>query len=701
MGTSKDKKIRVFKLAKDLGISSKELLSFLKEEGITVKSHMSALSPREAKWAKKKISEELIKTKKEKVPEKIKKPEEVKVVKGKKKEKQKKAKKTVQQVIAHIEGRGKKKKYKKTKKEEKKQEINVIRIGEGISVSKLGNLIKTTPNEIISACLNLGMRVTINQRLDFDAASIIADEFGYTAELSEGYDIPIVKGKCYDVQPRTPIVTVMGHVDHGKTTLLDYIRNTRVASQESGGITQKIGAYHIKYNEKSITFIDTPGHEAFTAMRARGANITDIVVLVVAANEGIKPQTVEAIAHAQAAGASVIVAINKMDLPASNAERVRNELVERGIIVHEYGGEVLAVEISALKGTGIDELLDIILLQAEDLELTAPSKGPGMGFILEAKIKKGLGNAATVVVKEGEIKENDSFVAGSTYGIVRLILDENDKRLKRALPSSAILIARFNELPEVGDTLRVVDDQKTARILSYTRKTAERERELGQKKTVSLESLYEKIEEEGTESLKVVIKGDDAGSIEALSDSLEQLSTDEVKIEVIHAGVGPITENDIMLASASNALVIGYKVHPNSGARKEAKNHDVEIRIYDVIFEIIEEIKLAMVGLLKPEKEEEKTAEIEVRKIFTGSRIGIIAGCYVKSGEVHNKDIAVLLRNNEEIIKTKMESLKRFEKDVKSVSEGFECGIKLKDFEDIEEGDIIETYKIVEREKTL
>ena len=695
MPTNKGKGIRIYKLAEELGISSKDFISFLKDEGIDVKSHMSSITDNEANQIKK--SFQLLKKGEEDKEKKTKKKDK----KEEKKEKKIKAKKKVKQVVAQLEGIGKKKRYKKKEKKEEIREDNVITIGEGTSVSELGELIEIPPNEIIGACLRLGLQVTINQRLDFDTSSLILDEFGFIAELSEGYEIPEIEEERYEIEQRPPIVTVMGHVDHGKTTLLDYLRKTRVAAQESGGITQKIGAYHIDYLNHKITFIDTPGHEAFTAMRARGAQVTDIVVLVIAANEGVKPQTIEAIDHAHAAGVPIIAAINKIDLASANPNKVRSELAERGILVHEYGGEVLCIELSALNGSGIGELLDAILLQAEDLELKAPTKGPGLGIILEAKILKGLGNVATVVLKEGEIKINDSFIAGATCGNVRLILDENDVRLKYAEVSSAVRVARFEVLPDVGDTFRVVEDQKTARSLSELRKSAERKRELGQKQAISLESLYKKIEEGKTEILKVVIKGDDAGSVEALKDSLQGLSTEDVKIEVIHAGVGPISENDVLLAFASNAIVIGFKTHPNSKAKREAKDHGVEIKTYDVIFEIIEEVKLAMTGLLEPLKEEIKTGEVEIRKVFKGSTIGIIAGCYVLSGDVHKNDIVILLRNKEEIVKTKIESLKRFEKDVKVVEEGYECGISLKDFEEIKEGDIIETYKIVEKERTL
>ncbi len=653
-------KIRVYELAKNLGIQSKELIKLLEKEGYKVTSSLSTIPG--------KIANQLVK--------------KSKVKEGKKE---------------------KKKKKEKGKNIHKKEEIkdNTITIGRAISVSELEELMNVPANEIIGSCLKLGMQVTINQRLDFDTASLIAEEFGYTTKLAEDFNVPEIEEERYEIKKKTPVVTVMGHVDHGKTTLLDYVRKTRVAAQELGGITQKIGAYNIEYNGHKITFIDTPGHEAFTAMRARGANVTDIVVLVVAANEGVKPQTVEAIDHARAAGVPIVVAINKMDLASANPDKVLSKLSKNGVVVQEYGGNVLAVKTSALKGEGIDELLDAIILQAEDLGLKAPTKGLGIGTILETKIRKGLGNIATVVVKEGEVKTGDSFVAGSTCGKVRLILDENDKKLEKVSVSSAIQISQFEDLPEAGDTFRVVRDQRTARSLSEIMKMRERERELSQQQSVSLSSLYEKIEEGKKEILKVVIKGDDAGSVEALSDSLKDLSTDLIKIQVIHAGVGPITENDVMLASASKAIVIGFKVHPYSRAKKEAKKRGVEIKTYGVIFEIIEDVKLAMVGLLKPEKEEVKCGEVEIRQIFEGSTIGKVAGCYVRSGEVHNKDIAVLIRDGKELGKTKIETLKRFDNDVKVVEEGYECGIKLEVIEDFKAGDIIETYKVVEKERTI
>lgn len=685
MAKKKEKKIRIYNLAKELNISNKELLNFLKEMKIKAKSSLSTVTESEAKKVKKKL--------------KSKKPQKAKAKKKKKDKETTKKKKTTKKTKAKKKKKPAKKKQKKETKTEKKD--NIVHIREVISVRDLSEMIDVSPSDIIKACLTLGLQVTINQKLDFDTASLLAEEFGYKAKLSKPEETTVAEKKTYGVQKKPPVVTVMGHVDHGKTTLLDYIRKTQVADHESGGITQKIGAYHINHDGHKITFIDTPGHEAFTSMRAGGANVTDIVILVVAANEGVKPQTVEAINHARAANAPIIVAINKIDLPSANPNKVLAELAEKDVMVHEYGGHVIAVQISALKGEGIEDLLDAIILQSEDLDLKAPAKGPGRGIVLETKMRKGIGNVATVVVKEGEIKVGDSFIAGAASGKVRLILDENDKRLKSTGVSSAVQIAQFESLPETGVTFRVVEDMKTARNISDERKSIKREKDLGGKKTVSLSTLYEKIEKEKKQILKIVIKGEDAGSVDALSNTLTSLSTEKVQIQVINSGVGPITKNDVMFAGAYDAIIIGFKVKPYRQARKEANKRGVEIKTYDVIFEITEDIEKAMLGLLKPEKEEIKCGEVEIKRVFEGSNIGKVAGCFVLSGEVHNNDIAYVTRNGKELTKTKIENLKRFDKDVKTVEEGYECGIRLSNFDAFKKGDLIESYKLVEKEKTL
>ncbi len=694
MPKKKEQKIRIHQLAKELNITNNELLDFLKKEGIKAKSALSSITKNEADQAGKKL--------KGKKPEKKVSKKKEKTTKTKKEKKVKDKKKTSKTARKKKESKPKKVKKEKKLEEKKvpaKEEKNLIKISEATSVKELSKKIDLPASEIIKACLKLGLQVTINQNLNFDTTNLIAEEFGYKVKPSEPTEVPKIKVDVYNVQKKPPVVTIMGHVDHGKTTLLDYIRKTQVASQESGGITQKIGAYHINYNNHKITFIDTPGHEAFTSMRARGANVTDIVVLVVAANEGVKSQTIEAINHAKAANVPIIVAVNKIDLPAANPSKVLADLAEKGVVSHEYGGNVIAVNISALKGEGIDELLDAIILQSEDLNLRAPVEGPGIGIILETCIKKGMGNVATVVVKEGEVKIGDSFVSGSTSGKVRLILDEHDKRLKKAGVSEAVQISQFESLPQTGDIFKVVKNTKTARDISEERKSYTQEKNA--KTTVSLSNLYEKIKTDEKQSLKLVIKGDDAGSVDALKNSIESLPKEKVRIKVIHSGVGPITENDVMLAYASEAIIIGFKVKPYPQVKEEAKKRGVEIKTYEVIFEIAEDIKKAMLGLLKPEKEEVKCAEIEIRKIFEGSSIGKVAGCFVLSGEVHNNDIAYLLRDKKELIKTKIATLKRFDKDVKSVEEGYECGIRLKDFGSFQEGDIIESYKVIEKETKL
>ena len=694
MPKKKEQKTRIYELAKELNISNNKLLDILKEEGIKAKSALSSINKKEADKVKGKLKGK--KTKKE-VSKKS------KQTKKEKEEKKKKKKPTKKKVKKETKVKKPKKEEKKKKLEEKKAakkiEENLIEVNQTNSIKELSQKMNLPANELIQACLKLGLQVTINQNVDFDTTHLIAEEFGYKVKLAELPEAPEIKKDTYNIQKKPPVVTIMGHVDHGKTTLLDHIRKTQVAKHESGGITQKIGAYHINYNGHKITFIDTPGHEAFTSMRARGANVTDIVVLVVAANEGVKSQTIEAINHAKAAKVPIIVAVNKIDLPSANPSKVLADLAEKDVVSHEYGGNVIAVNISATKGNGIDELLDAIILQSEDMDLKVPIEGPGNGIILETRIRKGIGNVATVVVKEGQIKIGDSFVAGSTAGKVRLILDEHDKRLKIAGVSEAIQISQFESLPKTGDMFKVVKNKKTARDISEGRKNSKIENKL--KTTVSLSNLYEKIKEDKKQSLKMVIKGDDAGSVDALKNSIEGLPKEKVQIKVIHSGVGPITENDIMLAHASEAIIIGFKVKPYPQAKEEAKKRGVEIKTYDVIFEITEDIKKAMLGLLQPEKEEVKCGEVEIRKIFEGSSIGKVAGCFVISGEVHNNDIAYLLRNKRELTKTKIATLKRFEKDVKSVEEGYECGIRLQDFDSFKEGDIIESYKVIEKETKL
>jgi translation initiation factor IF-2 len=690
MPKKKKQTIRIYELAKDLKIPNKELVDLLKKEGVKVKSSLSTISTDQADKIKKKLKSKKTKKKpgkKTKKEEKQKKESKTKKVPKKKEEEQKKPKEKKQEEKAPV---------KVKTKAIKDKAIEVFEIN---SIKELAESMAIPPSEIIKACLKLGLQVTINQNLDFDTTHLIAEEFGYKVELHEPEKTPEIKKETYNVKKKPPVVTIMGHVDHGKTTLLDYIRKSRIASHESGGITQKIGAYHINYNNHKITFIDTPGHEAFTSMRARGANVTDIIVLVVASNDGVKEQTIEAINHAKAANVPIIVAVNKIDLPAANPSKVLSDLAEKDVLVHEYGGEVIAVNISALKGMGVEELLDAIILQSEDLDLKAPSEGPGSGIILETQLRKGIGNIATVVVKEGEIKVGDSFIAGSASGKVRLILDEHDKRLKTAGVSSAVQISQFDSLPQTGDIFRVVHDQKTARTISAKRQNKHKEKK--EMPTVSLSNLYEKIKEDKKQLLKIVIKGADAGSVDALANSVENLPKKKVDIKVIHSGVGPITESDVMLAHASEAIIIGFKVKAYPQTKEEAKKRGVEIKSYDVIFEITEDIKKAMLGILKPEKQDIKCGEIEIKKVFEGSNIGKIAGCFILSGEVHNNDIVHLIRDGQELIKTKIANLKRFNEDTKTVSEGYECGIRLADFEDFKEGDIIESYELVEKEKKL
>ena len=715
-------KKRVYAVAKELNKDSKEVLDALKELGVKVKSNLSSIDDDAIEKLKKYFSKEKIEEKVEEpippVEEELEEEEvleiyvepEPKVAPPKKKKKKKKKERKVDAALVEkriketrsILETGKRKKYKKKKKTgDVEVEEEVLKVPPFMTVSELAEILDVGPNDILMKCLELGLRATINQRLDFDTISLIAEEFGQKVEMHEEFEAEIEEGEYSDIREKPPVVTIMGHVDHGKTTLIDKIRLSDLVSKEKGRITQKIGAYHVNYSGKTITFIDTPGHEAFTAMRARGAKVTDIVVLVVAANDGVKPQTIEAIDHAKAAGVPIIVAINKIDLPDANPEKVKMQLADVGVIVQEYGGDVMSVNISALKGIGIDELLDTIILLAEDMDLKAPFEGPGEGYILEAKKSKGFGNVATVIVEKGRIKKGDPFIAGSTYGKVRVMIDEDKKIWSEVTPGIAVQISSFNDLPVVGDKLKVVKDEKTAKEIAEKRKAAQRIQEMSRKKQVSLEAIQEKLVKGEYVELKIVLKGDDSGAVEALSDTLVRLSTDEVHVNIIHRGVGDITENDVLLASASDAIIVGFRTRPTGKARDIAKNEGVEIRTYDIIYDVVDDIKKAMSGLLAPEYEEHEIGRAEVRMVIRVPKVGNIAGSYVIQGKVLRGAKCNVLRGEEVIAESKINSLKRFKEDVKEVVEGFECGIGLEDFDSFQEGDIIVVYETIEKERTI
>lgn len=573
-----------------------------------------------------------------------------------------------------------------------------IKIYESIQVGELAKLMGVKVGELIKKALQLGMPLTINQSIDPDTAAILADEFGYQVEkatLEEELLLQYTPPSPEELKPRPPVVTVMGHVDHGKTTLLDAIRKTDVASREAGGITQHIGAYMVTLDDgRKITFIDTPGHEAFTSMRARGAQVTDIVILVVAADDGVMEQTKEAIEHARAAGVPIVVAINKIDKPNANPERVKSQLAELGLVPEEWGGDTLMANISARNKIGIEELLELVLLQAEMLDLKAAYDRPARGRVIESKLDKGKGPVATVIIQEGTLREGDAFVSGLTYGRVRAMFDSYGNRVKEATPSTPVEIVGFEELPSAGDDFIVMEDEEKARKVAEYRQRKAREAETAQITKISLEKLFEKLKEGELKELKIVLKADTQGTLEALKSSLQKLSTDKVKVSVIRAGIGAISESDVMLASASDAIVIGFNVKPTSQAKEVAKKEGVDIRFYDVIYHLLEDIKKAMAGLLEPRYEEVITGIAEVRATFKISKVGVVAGCYVKEGVIHRNNQVRVIRDGVVVFTGKIASLKRFKEDVKEVGAGYECGIKIEDFNDVKVGDLIEAFEI-------
>jgi len=586
----------------------------------------------------------------------------------------------------------------KRKKEE--EEIKIIQIPEVITVRELAELLDVSPNEIIAQLMKKGILATINHTIDPQIAVEIAENFGYLAEVKtaeqqvEELVEEEIEESPEDLVERPPVVVVMGHVDHGKTSLLDRIRKTDVARREKGGITQHIGASQVELeNGKKITFLDTPGHEAFTTLRARGAKVADIAVLVVAADDGVMPQTVEAINHAKDAGIPIIVAVNKIDLPQANPEKVLRELSEHGLIPEEWGGDTPVVRVSAKTGEGIDELLEMITLVAELEELKANPKGKTKAVIIETKLDPKRGPVATAIVQNGTLKVGDIFVAGATHGRVRAMIDDKGRRLKEAPPGTPVELLGFEELPEPGDILIVVSDEKTARLLAEQRKR-QKEQEKLKGTALKLEEIYEKIQKGELKELKIVLKADTIGSIEALKKALEELSTDKVKVSIIHSGVGAISESDIMLAKASGAIVIGFNTRPNPAARRLLEEEKVDVRTYGIIYDAVEDVKKALEGLLEPEKVEELLGQAEVRATFKIKKVGTVAGCYVLEGKLVRGAKARLVREGVVIYDGEIEGLKRFKEDVKEVPKGFECGVKLKDFNDIKVGDIIECYEI-------
>jgi len=751
---------RVYQAAKDFDISSEALVKLLAGINRPVSGHMSTIDEETIKLIAKKLAQEkaavrekieikkkkfgIGKPPKEKEMEKgetarrkdsqrvrgggqrrgwektgtVWNNEQTAKVWGKKKKKKKKISQKVvaeniRRTLAKIDaGVVKKKKRKRTPGATavagEKGEENQVKVMEFISLAELSDLIGVPASKLISTCIDLGLMVTVNQRLDFNTINLICDEFGFKAVRDAEYGHEMLEEsareeqvKLGDVRPRAPIVTVMGHVDHGKTTLLDYMRKSNIIQGESGGITQHIGAYKVNTEGGPICFIDTPGHEAFTSMRARGAQVTDIVVLVIAADDSIQPQTVEAINHARAAGVPIIVAINKIDLSTANPGKVKQGLSNQNLLIEEFGGNVLCAEISAKQGTGVDHLLELILLQAEVMEFTAPFSGPAQGVVVEAKLDRGMGSVATVLLTAGKLKVGGSFICGLVSGRVRAMRNERGENVYEDGPSSPVQVLGFDGVPQAGDTFHVVHEERQAKNISNVRQRLKREQEFSRHRRMTLDQLFQRIEAGEVQNLNLIIKGDVDGSVEALSDALEKLSTNEVKIEVIHRGVGAITENDVILASASQAIIIGFHVRPDNRAREAAQREGVDIRLYRVIYEAVDNIYQAMEGLLSAEEKETLMSSVEVREVYKISKVGTVAGCFVAEGKANRNHRARLIRDGVVVWEGNLASLKRFKDDVREVSSGFECGIKLENFIDIKVGDIIETFVIEEVKRQL
>ena len=584
--------------------------------------------------------------------------------------------------------------------------VKNVLIPETISVGDLAHKMAVKATEVIKTLMGMGMMVTINQVLDQDTAIIVVEEMGHKPEAAKENDLESFldeESSSLDevIEPRPPVVTVMGHVDHGKTSLLDYIRTTKVTKGEAGGITQHIGAYHVETPKGMITFLDTPGHEAFSAMRARGAKATDIVILVVAVDDGVMPQTIEAINHSKAAGVPLIVAINKIDKPDSNSEKVRGELLGHEVIPEELGGDSMFIEVSAQTGQGIDDLLDAVLLQAEVLELKAPINTPAKGIIVEGRLDKGRGPVTTLLVQSGTINMSDTLLAGNASGKIRAMLDENGKNIKQATPSIPAEIIGLSDVPNAGDEFIVINDEKKAREIALFRQGKFRDVKLAKQQASKLENIMEQMTEAEVRFLPLIIKADVQGSCEALAGSLEKLSTDEVKVKVVHSAVGAVNESDINLASASNAVIIAFNVRASGGARKLGESLDIDVRYYSIIYEAVDEVKAALGGLLSPEQKEVILGMVEIREIFKASKVGTIAGCFVLDGVIKKGSNIRLLRDDTVIYEGQLDSLKRFKDDVKEVKSNFECGLSIKNFDDLKVNDKLEAYEHVQVARKL
>lgn len=678
-------KKRVYQLAKELSISSKELIAKMKELNIEVTSHMSTIDEEEAK-----ILKELFDVNnKENAKQKFNKDE------GEKNIDKLKNEDNINEEVTEIEN--------------ELNDENVIELEGQLTVKELGEKLDISSNELIGKLIGMGIMANINQELDYETTELIASEYGYTIKESEVLEEKTLEEKQEEeldfedseekMESRPPVVTVMGHVDHGKTSLLDAIRESHVTDKEAGGITQHIGASTVRINDDNIVFLDTPGHEAFTSMRARGAQVTDVAILVVAADDGVMPQTIEAINHAKAAGVPIIVAINKMDKLDANPDRVKQELSEHGLVPEDWGGDVITVPVSAIKGEGLDELLEMILLVSEMSELKANPNRKAVGIIIEAELDKGRGPVASVLIQKGTLKVGDSIIAGTSSGRVRAMLDNQGKRVKKAGPSTAVEILGLSEVPQAGDKLFAAKDDKKARELAGARKDQIKRDQIKSKQNISLDDLFDQIKVGEVKDLNIIIKADVQGSIEAVKDALVKLSNEEVKVNPIHGGVGAITESDIMLATASNAIVIGFNVRPTTSATNLAERESVDIRTYRIIYKAIEDIEKAIKGMLEPEYKEVIQGRAEVRETFKVPNAGVIAGVYMLNGKVTRNSSARLLRDNIVIHEGKISSLRRFKDDVREIASGYEGGIGIENYNDIKEGDIIEAFIMEEIER--
>ena len=706
-------KIRIYQLAKKYEISSEALIKILVKEGITVKSHMSTVEDRVVSLIEqhlnrvKAATKKKVKKKEERKPVKIeKKPKKHKKPERRKEADQKAVKESVKKTLAKLDvTRKSKRRKRKEDTVEVGEKTKVISPPEFSTVADLAHYMGFKPTDLIQKCMEFGLMVTINQRLDADTIVMIADEYGFEVEFASAYGQDILKEKkevkVERLKLRPPIVTIMGHFDHGKTSLLDTIRESNIIAGEKGGITQHIGAYEVEVKGRKITFIDTPGHEAFTAMRSRGAQVTDIVILIIAADDGIMPQTIEAINHARAADVPIIVAINKIDLPNADIEKVKRELLEQNIVLEEYGGNVMAANISAKTGEGVEHLLEMILLQAEMMELQADPEAACRGVVLEARKEKGRGVIFTALIQQGTLRICDAFITGNYSGRIKALLNERGKRMEECPPATPVVVLGGSGVPQAGDAFIQVEDEKAAREIASKRQQFKREKDRRTTMRITLEDLYRQIQEGSVKELNLIIKADTDGSVEALVDSMVALDTDEVKVKVIHKAVGMVNEGDILLASASNAVVIGFHVSSTPKATLLAKTEKVDMRFYDVIYQVIDDVKAAMSGLLEPAIVEKELGQAEVRQVFNISRVGSIAGCYVQSGTVIRNARARVVRDKEIIFNGTITSLKRFKDDAKEVQAGFECGIGIGNFDNLTEGDILEVYVEEEQKRSI